>query len=84
MYVSFTTEQPGGDGSSVVVPIDDEPLTMVLQVAWQGELVPPSDRLPPALVSALVGRATNPPAQPQQRIRAVAELPVGDEGWSGE
>lgn len=83
MYVSFTTEQPGGDDGSVVVPIDGEPLTMVMRVAWRGGLAPPSDRLPPALVSALVGRAVDRPVPAQQPIRAVSELPVDDDGRYG-
>lgn len=81
-YVSFTTDQPGGGEGAVVVPVDGEPLTVQLRLAWRGEPGPPSDRLPAALVSALVRQTPDGPLPSSRRPRAISELPMEDDPGS--
>ncbi|WP_162449964.1 LysR family transcriptional regulator [Phytoactinopolyspora mesophila] len=76
--VSFTTDSPGevaSDGS-VVVPIQDQPLSLLLRLAWRGALRPPIAQLPTAIVHTLVrGDDTTGRRSADRPPRAVSELP---------
>ncbi|WP_129669135.1 LysR family transcriptional regulator [Phytoactinopolyspora endophytica] len=76
-HVSFTTDSPGsGNGESVVVPIENEPLTLLLRLAWRGELRDPIEGLPSAIVGALLRRDdADTSLRPAHTPRAVSELP---------
>ncbi|NEE01822.1 LysR family transcriptional regulator [Phytoactinopolyspora halotolerans] len=52
-HVAFTTDPPRADGDSVVVALDGEPLSLLLRIAWRGDLSEPLADLPKAIVRAL-------------------------------
>lgn len=82
-HVGFTTDHPGGDDGTAVVSIDDEPLMITLRPAWRNELDANSERLPTAIVGALVrGTSWASPSVPH-RPRAVSELPVFHDQGAG-